>query len=142
VLDTLADLSERIVNWSAPTWEVLAVAVGTCKPDREVARVRASQIAADAGRVRLLGFARLTVNGWPCQGRPIGAVQALQDAITAMLLADVLPLDAYTLLTQPLVDAAREAAQAADQLDQLPAVFDAESTAASPAPDPAGESSL
>ena len=115
VLDALASLAEHVVTWSANAWEAVSAVAATDHADRTRARDLAHQVAERLDRTRLVTFAHETVAAGP-QPHHTGALQALRDALTAMLLADALPEHAHHLLMQPIATASDWARQAADSL--------------------------
>jgi hypothetical protein len=102
VLDALAALVEQVVDWSPSAWDVLAQVADTKKSQRRAVRQRANQTAAVHDRTRQLTFAHRTVANSVAHPGPAAAIRGLQDAITAMLLLDVLPHRDHDIITQPI----------------------------------------
>jgi hypothetical protein len=113
VLDALASLAEHVVDWPVIAWETVAVAATSSPAERARARELAHETAARLERTRMVTFAHDSVAAGPHLHVRAGALQALRDALTATLLADALPGDAYHRLMQPLATASEGVQQAA-----------------------------
>jgi hypothetical protein len=102
ILDRLADLELAIPDWSDSAWQILERAATRDSPTRDQVRATALRCARCCQRDAILPYAVESVSRHiPGTVGPEGR-QAIADAVTAVLLGDVIAAVSYAVLMAPL----------------------------------------
>lgn len=102
LLDRLSDLTAGLRSWSPQAWALLDEAADSGEDNRDQCRAIGQTCADASGRGRLVRYATGALLSEVPAVATVAARQAVADAVLAMLLADLLPILTYAVLTRPV----------------------------------------